>query len=81
MVIGRLPDCGLVLADPNVSRYHAEIRPILPAAGGPSTEYEVSDMGSTNGTKVNGIKVAAAQTLTEGDTITVGATTIRYERA
>jgi hypothetical protein len=81
VVIGRLPDCGLVLSDPNVSRYHAEVRPVMPAAGGPSTEYEVADMGSTNGTKVNGIKLSGAHTLNDGDTITVGATTIRYEKA
>ena len=38
-------------------------------------------MGSTNGTKVNGIPVVGAQILRDGDTVTVGATTIRYERA
>ena len=55
-----------------------------PAAAGQATEaagdYEVSDMGSTNGTKVNGIPVVNAQILRDGDTITVGATTIRFER-
>jgi hypothetical protein len=82
LVVGRLPDAGLVLADPNVSRYHAEFRP-APAAGWAaeaSGDYEVSDMGSTNGTKVNGIPVVNAQILRDGDTITVGATTIRFER-
>jgi hypothetical protein len=82
LIVGRLPDSGLVLADPNVSRYHAEIRP-APATVGRSEserEYEVSDMGSTNGTKVNGIPVVNAQILRDGDTITVGATTIRFER-
>jgi len=83
LIIGRLPDSGLVLSDPNVSRYHAEFRPALAADGDPlaSNEYEVSDMGSTNGTKVNGIPVVGAQILRDGDTVTVGATTIRYERA
>jgi hypothetical protein len=82
LVVGRLPDSGLVLADPNVSRYHAEIRaaPATLASGEPEREYEVSDMGSTNGTKVNGIPVVNAQILRDGDTITVGATTIRFER-
>jgi hypothetical protein len=78
LIVGRLPDSGLVLADPNVSRYHAEIRP-APAAP-ESGDYEVTDMGSTNGTKVNGIPVVNAQILRDGDTITVGATTIRFER-
>ena len=38
-------------------------------------------MGSTNGTKVNGIAITGAQVLHDGDTITVGATTIRFERS
>jgi len=80
VVIGRMPDCAVVLTDPNVSRYHAEVRPV-PTSGGPTTEYEVSDMGSTNGTKLNGVKLPGAQTLREGDTITVGASSIRFERA
>jgi hypothetical protein len=78
LVIGRLPDSGLVLVDPNVSRYHAELRP---APAGRAGDYEIADMGSTNGTKVNGILVSGAEALQEGDTITVGATTIRFERA
>jgi hypothetical protein len=82
IVIGRLSDSGLVLADPNVSRYHAEIRPAPATIGGAESdrEYEVSDMGSTNGTKVNGIPVVNAQALRDGDSVTVGATTIRFER-
>ena len=84
MTIGRLPDCEVVLADPNVSRYHAEVRPAK--AGSVSSDdseagpaYEVADMGSTNGTKVNGLPLKGAQALRNGDQITVGATTIRYE--
>jgi hypothetical protein len=81
LIVGRLPDSGLVLADPNVSRYHAEFRPAPAASGvGDPAEYEVSDMGSTNGTKVNGIPLVNAQILRDGDTIAVGATTIRFER-
>jgi Protein of unknown function (DUF3662)/FHA domain len=76
LTIGRLPDCGVVLGDPNVSRYHAEIRP----ASGGTGEYEISDMGSTNGTKVNGIPLVGAQVLRDGDQITVGATAMRFER-
>ena len=82
LIVGRLPDSSLVLTDPNVSRYHAEFRPAsggVPGPGGPSA-YEVSDMGSTNGTKVNGITIVGAQILHDGDTVTVGATTIRFEQ-
>ena len=76
LTIGRLPDCDLVLADPNVSRYHAEVRPAAKFPG----EYEITDMGSTNGTKVNGVPLTSAQVLRDGDQITVGATTVRFER-
>ncbi|MHB1536353.1 MAG: FhaA domain-containing protein [Acidimicrobiales bacterium] len=74
--IGRLPECGLVLSDPNVSRRHAEIRPALEAPG----EYSVRDLGSTNGTKVNGLPISGGHVLRPGDQITVGATTVRFER-
>jgi hypothetical protein len=74
LVIGRQPDCDLVLADPNVSRRHAEIRH---AGGG---EFEVTDLGSTNGTKVNGTRVRGFEPLQDGDRLTVGATTLQYEQ-
>ena len=79
VTIGRLPDCGVVLADPNVSRYHAEVRPAT--ANGASNEYEVADLGSTNGTRVNGLPLNGSRVLVSGDTITVGATTIGFEQA
>jgi hypothetical protein len=76
VVIGRLPECEIVLSDPNVSRRHAQVRPSAKADG----EYEVVDNGSTNGTKVNGLPLTGPRRLTAGDTITLGATTIGYER-
>jgi len=71
MVIGRLPGCTLVLSDQNVSRRHAEIRRVGDAV-------VVTDLGSTNGTKVNGISVRE-QHLASGDEITVGSTTLVFE--
>jgi hypothetical protein len=71
VLIGRLPDCEITLADPNVSRRHAEVRPL--GAG-----FLVVDLGSTNGTKVNGTTVSEHQ-LQDGDSITVGATRIRFD--
>ncbi len=71
VTIGRLPDSVLTLEDPNVSRQHAEIRP---AGQG----FVLTDLGSTNGSKVNGIKVRE-HTLTDGDELTFGATTFRFE--
>jgi hypothetical protein len=73
VVIGRLPDCQITLADPNVSRRHAEVRV-------QDGQAVVVDLGSTNGTKVNGTPVST-HALADGDNITVGLTTIRFEAA
>jgi hypothetical protein len=72
VIIGRMPGCEIVLADPNVSRRHAEVRD----EGG---RWMVRDLGSTNGTKVNGVRLSAPQELGPGDEIRVGATGIRFE--
>ncbi|MDA8358650.1 MAG: DUF3662 and FHA domain-containing protein [Actinomycetota bacterium] len=72
VVIGRLPECSVVLGDPNVSRRHAEVRFSGDA-------FVVTDLGSTNGTRVNGV-VVREQHLASGDEITVGTTTLVFER-
>ena len=72
IVIGRQPDCDIVFDDPNISRRHAEVRV---AAG----EFTVSDLGSTNGTKVNGVAVTIARALRDGDIVTLGSNSIRFE--
>ncbi len=72
--IGRLPECAIVLADTNVSRRHAEVRKAEDGGGG----HVVVDLGSTNGTKVNGVGVRSHR-LQHGDEITVGSTRLRYE--
>ena len=74
LVVGRLPECDLVLADPNVSRRHAEVRP---AGNG---NFELADLGSTNGTRVNGIPIRGTQLLRDGDEVSVGATSLRFEQ-
>jgi hypothetical protein len=71
IVIGRLPECTVVLNDQNVSRRHAEIR----RSG---SDIVVADLRSTNGTKVNGAPVTE-RVLEDGDDITVGTTTLRFE--
>lgn len=71
VLIGRLPECTVVLADPNVSRRHAEIRRVDDA-------LVVTDLGSTNGTRVNGLPVREEH-LASGDEITVGSTTLVVE--
>jgi hypothetical protein len=71
LVIGRLPECDVVLNDPNVSRRHAEVA----LEGG---DVVLRDLGSTNGTKVNGSHVSIA-VLTDGDEIIIGATRMAFE--
>lgn len=71
ITIGRHPDSNLVLADPNVSRNHAEIRP-------QGERFAVVDLGSTNGTRVNGVRVDT-QVLQDGDEVSFGNTRMRFE--
>jgi pSer/pThr/pTyr-binding forkhead associated (FHA) protein len=71
-VIGRMSECDVTLSDSNVSRRHAEIR----AAG---TGYVLADLGSTNGTLVNGERLSAERRLADGDIISVGGTHLRFE--
>ena len=68
--IGRLPECGIQLADTNVSRHHAEIRPA-------NDGFLLVDMGSTNGTKVNGVRVDR-RVLRDADEVTVGTTRLIF---
>jgi hypothetical protein len=70
--VGRSSECTISLSDQNVSRRHAEIRP---SAKG----YTVVDLGSTNGTMVNGTKIQHEQALTDGDILNFGSTYIRFE--
>lgn len=72
--IGRLPACDVVLADGNVSRRHAEIRPHGDA-------WVLVDLGSTNGTRVNGIRLTGPRELRSGDQIAVGNSVLRFEMA
>jgi pSer/pThr/pTyr-binding forkhead associated (FHA) protein len=41
--------------------------------------FAVADLGSTNGTKVNGLRIDGERTLSDGDIITVGGTHLRFE--
>jgi DNA-binding NtrC family response regulator len=72
VVIGSHPSADLVLRDPSVSRFHCEI------TGG--DRPCVRDLGSRNGTVVNGVTVAQAP-LTDGAVLTLGGTKLRFERS
>jgi len=73
VVIGRSKDCEIRIADPNVSRRHAEVRQ-------EGTAYWVQDLGSTNGTTVNGRRQQRAK-LEHEDRITVGSTELVFRRS
>jgi predicted component of type VI protein secretion system len=68
--LGRHDDCGIRIKSSQVSRRHCEVF----EAGGKLT---VRDLGSSNGTFVNGKRVTGQQTLKAGDELTVGAITLR----
>ena len=71
VVIGRSREADIVLQDPNVSRRHAELRREDGA-------WQVVDLGSTNGIKVNGRRVDH-QPLRPGDQVTIGVTDLTFE--
>jgi pSer/pThr/pTyr-binding forkhead associated (FHA) protein len=68
--IGRHPDNDLIVTDLSVSKQHAELRRT------PDGRYTITDLGSPNGTYVNGTRVTQ-QELNEGDIITIGHTPLR----
>jgi predicted component of type VI protein secretion system len=69
--IGRSRESDLVVADPNASRTHCEIRHV-------GYDYFLIDLNSTNGVEVNGRSVKR-HALADGDTITIGTTDLRVE--
>lgn len=69
--IGRLPECDVTLSDTNVSRRHAEIHPR-------GDTFVLVDLGSTNGSKVNGIRVAERE-LRDGDEMTFGNSRLTFQ--
>jgi len=71
VVIGRMPECTVVLTDPNVSRRHAEVKR-------QGSDVIVVDLQSTNGTRVNGLSIRE-RVLVDGDDITVGTTILRFQ--
>ena len=75
LTLGRDPGNEIVIGDPQVSRQHARIT----RQGGLTV---IEDAGSTNGTFVNGLRLAGPHTLTDGDVISLGdAVTLSYHSA
>jgi hypothetical protein len=70
--IGRSRDCDVVLEDAGASRRHAELRPYADG-------WELQDLDSTNGVRVNGRAIRGAQPLRPGDLVEIGSTEIVFE--
>ena len=74
VVVGRSRECDVRVDDGNVSRRHFEL-----VRESPET-WVVVDLGSTNGTEVNGRKIERRTALDDGDRITVGSTELVFGR-
>jgi FhaA, N-terminal domain/FHA domain len=73
VVLGRSRECDIRIPDANVSRRHAEVRQ-------EGATHWVVDLGSTNGTEVNGRRVERTK-LSDGDRITIGSTDVVFGRS
>src|SRR5918994_6252890 len=73
LVLGR-EDAGLTIDDEEISRRHAVVRP---GEGG----IEIEDLGSTNGTFVNGSRIEGPTRLAGGDTVKLGRSVLEVEGA
>ncbi len=69
--IGRMSDNNIVLEDKTVSRYHSEIIE-------KNNKYLIKDLGSHNGTFVNGVIITSVN-LKAGDRITIGKNTFLFD--
>ncbi|HZQ82849.1 MAG TPA: DUF3662 and FHA domain-containing protein [Gaiellaceae bacterium] len=72
VVIGRSKDADIQIADPNISRRHAEVRQ-------EGATYWLVDLDSTNGVEVNGKRVKRLK-LEDGSRFTIGSTEISFNR-
>ncbi|MBX5482007.1 MAG: FHA domain-containing protein [Myxococcaceae bacterium] len=72
IIIGRATDIAISIPDTSVSRRHCSVRPV---GGG----WMISDLGSGNGTLVNGERIEAETALRNGDVITIGDTELTFQ--
>lgn len=72
MVMGRAADAEITLTDPGISRHHARIVR-------EGDDFIVEDLGSTNGTEVNG-QLVKRRRLADGDRVRLGSSTLQFRR-
>jgi two-component system, cell cycle response regulator len=73
VTMGRDPDVELPLRDGSISRRHCRVE-----RDHESARYVLHDLGSTNGTRVNGTRVSDKVPLAEGDKIFLGASVVKF---
>jgi pSer/pThr/pTyr-binding forkhead associated (FHA) protein len=73
VVLGRSKDTDVRVEDANVSRRHAELRH-------EGADWWLVDLDSTNGTQLNGRRISRSK-LSDGDTITLGATDLTFAKS
>lgn len=71
--VGRSADCQIILDDEYVSTRHARLQMT------PEGSWYLEDMGSTNGTYVNGQRITTPTTVTLADSIRIGRTQLKLE--
>jgi hypothetical protein len=71
VTMGRSRQCDVMVDDPNVSRTHAELRPR-------GDSWVFADLGSTNGSGLNGRRVEGPEVLKPGDEIELGTTVLKF---
>ena len=69
VTIGRAPDCDCHLTEPSVSRRHAQLRRV-------DETWLLRDLGSSNGTRLNGVRVTEEIAVRPGDQLSLGG--VRY---
>jgi DNA-binding winged helix-turn-helix (wHTH) protein len=72
-LLGREPACQVPLLDPSVSRRHARLRIV-------GEQATLVDLGSKNGTLLNGVPVEGEALLTEGDVLHLGTVRVVFRR-
>jgi two-component system cell cycle response regulator len=71
VTLGRSPECDIYVESPSVSRRHAELQPLRDL-------YVLHDLGSSNGSHVNGRRIETPTALQDGDVLRLGHMALKF---